>query len=88
MSPAVAPATQRVAESFALRLDAPDGSTTGLVSNATGGVISASVIRHQSLISWPVTMAPSTGTTHAQIASPRTSSGTPTTAASRTAGWA
>lgn len=48
MSPAVATATQRVAESFALRLDAPDGSTTGLVSSAAGGVISASVIRHQS----------------------------------------
>lgn len=48
MSPAVATATLRVASSFALRLDGPGGSTTGLVSRASGGVFTADVIQHQS----------------------------------------
>jgi hypothetical protein len=48
MSPAVATATLRVASSFALRLDGPGGSTTGLVSAASGGVFTADVIQHQS----------------------------------------
>jgi hypothetical protein len=48
MSPAVATATQRVAESFALRLDGSGSSTTGLLSRAMGGVFTADVIQHQS----------------------------------------
>jgi hypothetical protein len=48
MSPAVATATLRVAESFALRLDGPGGPTTGLVSAASGGVFTADVIEHHS----------------------------------------
>jgi hypothetical protein len=48
MSPAGATATQRVAESFALRLDGSGAPTTGLVSGASGGVFTAEVIQHQS----------------------------------------
>jgi hypothetical protein len=48
MSPAVATATQRVAESFALRLDGSGAPTTGLVSGASGGVFTADVIQHHS----------------------------------------
>jgi hypothetical protein len=43
MSPAVATATLRVADSFALRLDGPGAPTTGLVSGASGGVFTADV---------------------------------------------
>src|SRR5690606_40755123 len=54
----------------------------------SGTLYSASAPRHHSLSSSPVTIAPSTGTTHAHTASPNTSSGTPTTATSSTAGCA
>jgi hypothetical protein len=47
MPPVVAPATQRVAESFALRFDSPDTSTTGLGSRAAGVTFPRDVIRHQ-----------------------------------------
>ena len=48
MSPAGATAIQRVAESFALRLDGSGAATTGLLSGASGGVFTADVIQHQS----------------------------------------
>ena len=48
MPPAVATATLRVAESFALRLDGSGGPTTGLVSGASGGVFTADIIEHHS----------------------------------------
>jgi len=48
MSPAVAAATQRIAQSFALRLDGSAAPTTGLLSDASGGVFTADVIQHQS----------------------------------------
>lgn len=48
MSPAGATATQRVAESFALRLDGSGAPATGLVSGVSGGVFTAEVIEHHS----------------------------------------
>ena len=48
MPPAVATATPRVAESFALRLDGSAAPTTGLVAGVSGGVFTADVIEHHS----------------------------------------